>query len=146
MYDNHYYIRSSADSALITDIAKAINGQYSAAACYEQLAKMAPHEEERNQILEIRKDEIRHFQVFSQIYTSLSGRQPTPQLGEQCPSDYYTGLNFAFKDEQETVDFYLDIAEKWNHPFIKEQFRRASADEQNHAVWFLYFLTQRKLK
>jgi rubrerythrin len=146
MYYNNYYFRSSADSALITDIAKAINGQFSATACYEQLAKMAPNEGEGNQVFEIREDEIRHFQVFSQIYTSLSGRQPSPQLVEQCPSDYYTGLNFAFKDEQETVDFYLDIAEKANDPFIKEQFRRASADEQNHAVWFLYFITQRKLK
>ncbi|KIL37750.1 hypothetical protein SD71_02800 [Cohnella kolymensis] len=124
------------------DIEKAVNGQYSAAACYEQLARMAPNEEERNRIVEIRKDELRHLKVFSQIYKSLSGRQPTPHIVEQCPSDYRAGLNFAIKDEQETVDFYLDIAQKSTVPFIKDYFRRASADEQNHAVWFLYFLTR----
>jgi rubrerythrin len=144
MYYNNYHFRSSADATLITDIAKAINGQYSAVACYEQLAKMAPNDVERNQILEIQKDEIHHFNVFSQIYKSLSGRQPTPQIVEQCPTEYHAGLNFAFKDEQKTVDFYLDIAEKASDPFIKEQFKRASADEQNHAVWFLYYLTQRR--
>ncbi|MGG1601088.1 ferritin family protein [Paenibacillus naphthalenovorans] len=139
-YTNHYRI----DTSLITDIAKAINGEYSAIACYEQLARMARNEEERKQILEIRNDEIKHFHTFSKIYTSLTGRQPTPQIIEQCPSEYLSGLHSAFRDEQETTDFYLDIADKTNDPYIKEQFKRASADEQNHAVWFLYFITQHK--
>ncbi len=142
MYYQNYYFRSSADTALIADIAKAINGEYSAMACYEQLAKMAPNEAEKNRILEIRKDEVRHFQTFSHIYTTLTGRQPAPQIVEKCPSEYRKGLDFAFKDEQETVDFYLDIADRAGDPTIKEQFRRAAADEQHHAVWFLYFLTQ----
>ena len=143
MYFTNYY---RADATLITDIAKAINGEYSAIACYEQLSRMAPNEEEKNRILEIRNDEIRHFQVFSQIYISLSGRQPTPKIVEQCPLEYTEGINFAFRDEQQTVDFYLEIADKTNDPYIKEQFKRASADEQNHAVWFLYFLTQHKMR
>jgi rubrerythrin len=141
VYYTNYF---RTDTTLITDIAKAINGEYTAIACYEQLARVAPNVEERNRILEIRDDENKHFQVFSQIYTSLSGRQPTPQIVERCPSEYDAGLNFAFKGEQKTVDFYLDIADKTNDLYIKEQFKRASANEQNHAVWFLYFLTQRK--
>jgi rubrerythrin len=139
-YSNQYIVRSSADVGLITDITKAINGQYTAIACYEQLSKLAPNEEAKNQILEIRKDEISHYRVFSEIYMSLTGRQPTPQFIEQCATDYEAGLKAAFKDEQETVDFYLDISEKTNNAYIKEKFRRASADEQNHAVWFLYFM------
>lgn len=126
---------------LVSDVAKAINGQYSAIMCYEQIAKLAPSEEERKRILEIRQDEIRHFQVFSAIYTSLTGRQPTPQVSEPCPTNYRDGLTFAFKDEQETVDFYLDIADKASDPYIREQFKRAAADEQNHAVWFLFYYT-----
>lgn len=35
----------------------------------------------------------------------------------------------------------LDIADETNNQFIKEVFRRSAADEQNHAVWFLYYLT-----
>lgn len=142
MYYNSYL--RPADAALVADIGKAINGEYSAIACYEQLAKLATNEEARKRILEIRNDEIRHFQVFSKIYTALTGRKPTPQIMEQCPTEYREGLHFAFKDEQETVDFYLDIAEKSNDPYSKEQFKRASADEQNHAVWFLYYLTQQR--
>ena len=127
---------------LTQDISKAINGQYSAIACYTKLAELAPTGEERKQILEIRKDEISHYQVFSQIFISITGTQPTPQMTETCPTSYKAGLQSAFKDEQETVDFYLDIAEKAQDPFIKEKFKRAAADEQNHAVWFLYFYTK----
>lgn len=141
MYYPDYHFRPYSDPSLINDIAKAINGQYSAIACYERLAQLAPNEDVRKQIHEIRQDEIKHFQVFTLIYTSMTGKQPKPQIVEGCPSDYRAGLHFAFKDEQETVDFYLDIAEKASNPLIKESFRRASADEQNHAVWFLYFIT-----
>lgn len=141
MSNSDYHFRPYSDISLINDIAKAINGQYSAIACYERLARLAPNEDVRKKILEIRQDEIKHFQVFSQIFTAMTGKQPTPQIVEGCPFDYRAGLHFAFKDEQETVDFYLDIAEKAHNPQIKEHFRRAAADEQNHAVWFLYFLT-----
>lgn len=127
---------------LAQDVLKAINGQYSAIACYTHLARIAPNEEERKQILEIRKDEIAHYQTFTQIYISLTGAQPTPRITEACPTNYVDGLEFALKDEQHTVDFYLDIADKAHDPYIKEAFKRASADEQNHAVWFLYYYTR----
>jgi rubrerythrin len=131
---------------LTQDIAKAINGQYSAIACYTKLAEMAPTNEERKQILEIRKDEIDHYQVFSQIYVAMTGIQLSPQITETCPSVYKEGLMFALKDEQNTVDFYLDIADKSQDPFISEKFKRAAADEQNHAVWFLFFYTKHSSK
>lgn len=130
------------DQKMIQDIATAINGEYSAISCYAQLAQAAPNQEERNQILEIRQDEINHFQAFSQIYTSLTGSQPTPQITEPCPKDYRMGLEAALKDEQETTDFYLDIADRATNPMIRRSFRRAAADEQNHAVWFLYYVVR----
>ncbi|WP_248924176.1 ferritin-like domain-containing protein [Paenibacillus hamazuiensis] len=134
--------RYAADAGLVADIVKAINGEYSAIACYEGLSALAPGEEERNRILEIRQDEIGHFRVFNEIYYMLTGKRHEPQMTESCPSEYRAGVMFAFKDEQETVDFYHEIADKAHHPYIKEQFRRAAADEQNHAVWFLFLLTQ----
>ena len=71
---------------------------------------------------------------------SLTGKQPTPKITEQCATDYRMGLNTAFHDEQETVDFYHRIAAKTDVPYIKETFSSAAADEQNHAVWYLYFM------
>ncbi len=152
MYPNQYYYHYAPqhidtypiinDAQLVNDIQKAINAEYSAVACYEKLAKMAPTEDEKNRILEIQKDEIRHLEEFSKIYTNLTGRKPSYQIIEECPGNYRAGIEFAFKDEQQAVDSYLEIADKANDPMIKERFRRAAADEQNHAVWFLFFFSK----
>lgn len=99
-YTNQFRFNKSGDIQLLTEIAKAINGEYSAIICYEQVAKLAPTEEARKQILEIRQDEIRHYQTFSHIYVTLTGKQHTPQMIEQCKATYTEGLRASFKDEQ----------------------------------------------
>jgi len=143
--DSHpgLYSRFSQHSSLLEDIRKAVNGEYGAIVCYERIAGMAPDAETRNRILEIRNDEIRHFQRFSQLYYRLSGIHPKPVLSEPCPAEYRAALRFAFQDEQETVDFYHEIADRAGHTDIGHAFRRAAADEQNHAVWFLSWLVSR---
>lgn len=138
-YDPSDYYRQMNDTQLVADIQKAINGEYSAVMCYQKLADLSPDQTEREQILEIQQDERRHFETFSGIYMNLTGMQPSPQLIEECPDTYLEGLEFSFRDEQEAVDFYLDIADKAQDPYIKESFQRAAKDEQNHAVWFLFF-------
>ena len=141
-YDNFY--RQS--NRFIRELEKAINGEFSAIHCYEQLSKMAPNETQRKQILDIREDEKKHYQQFVQIYYNITGSQPQPKITEECPSQYLEGLEYALKDEQETADFYLRISDETNISFVKELFRRIAADEQNHAVWFLYFYTKEKVK
>lgn len=139
-YSNNNNMMYRINEKLVRDIEKAINGEYSAINCYAKLAGLASEEKQRQQILEIRQDEIKHFQQFVQIYVGLTGVQPQPKIIEECPNLYLEGLKFALQDEQNTVDFYLDIADETSNQHIREVFRRASADEQNHAVWFLYFL------
>ncbi|MET3695917.1 rubrerythrin [Bacillus oleivorans] len=141
MYTDSYLYYYRPTDRLVSDVERAINGEYSAIQCYKNIAEMADTKEAKNQIKEIRKDERKHFQQFSQIYLTLTGRQPQPKVSEKCPNTYREALEFAMKDEQETVDFYLDIADQTNNQQIKDIFRRAAADEQNHAVWFLYYLS-----
>ena len=138
----HGYIEAKEGARLVREIAQAINGEYSAIACYEELIKMAPTEEEKKRIGEIREDEVRHFRLFSNLYTKLTNRKPVPRITEKCPGEYKAGLIAAFYDEQETVDFCLDMADRARDPFIKEVFRRAAADEQNHAVYFLNYMVK----
>ncbi|MFE0503252.1 ferritin-like domain-containing protein [Peribacillus butanolivorans] len=135
---------SRQQNDLIRKLEKAINGEYSAIQCYEKLAELAPDEKQRKRIMEIREDEVKHFQRFSQIYTSLTGVQPQPKVTEPCPDSYSAGLEFAIQDEQETVDFYLEVTDGAADRSIRKAFRRAAADEQNHAVWFLYYLVRLK--
>ncbi|QOR68114.1 ferritin-like domain-containing protein [Cytobacillus suaedae] len=61
---NNYYSRLRNNAQFIKDIQKAIHGEYSAIACYEKLAQLAPTALEKNQILEIREDEQRHYEEF----------------------------------------------------------------------------------
>ena len=136
---NYHTNQTSTYSSLLADLTKTINSEFTAIHCYEQLASIATNDEVKNRILEIRKDEIRHFQMFSNIYLSLTGMSPTPQLIEQCPTEYKNGVISSFHDEQEAVDFYHEVARK--HSIVKNAYNQAAADEQNHAVWFLYFLT-----
>ncbi|MCY7753912.1 ferritin-like domain-containing protein [Bacillus haynesii] len=128
---------------LIKNLEKAVNGEHSAVVCYQKIAQKAPDSKTKQQILEIRQDEIRHFNAFLTFYTSLTGRKPDISITEPCPEQFRNALESAFKDEQETVDFYLDIADYVKERTIREAFKRAAADEQNHAVWFLYFLSKR---
>lgn len=125
---------------IILDLTKALNGEFHAIHCYEQLASQAPNANIKNRILEIRKEEMRHFHMFSTIYTSLTGMQFQPQLTEPCAANFASGVDASFIDEQQTVDFYHRVARTYNSPVIQQAFLEAAADEQNHAVWFLYFL------
>lgn len=144
MYNSNDYDWYRQNDKLIRDIEKAINGEFSAINCYAKLANMTPNVAERNQILEIRNDEIKHFHQFVQIYTNLTGQQPKPQITEECPNAYLQGLEFAIQDEQKTVDFYLEISDETSDANMKELLRRIAADEQNHAVWFLYYFVKSK--
>ncbi|NKE06050.1 MULTISPECIES: ferritin-like domain-containing protein [Mesobacillus] len=139
-----YYDHYRQNQKLISDLIKAINGEYSATRCYEKLAGLAPDAEQRDQIKEILDDEKRHLRQFTQIYTTLTGKQPQLQMTEKCSETYRQGLEASFKDEQKTTDFYHEIADDATDPVIKEVFRRAAFDEQNHAVWFLYYIGKEK--
>lgn len=143
-YSNYLDAINRQGNKLIGEVERAINGEYSAIDCYAKLANLASNKEERNRILEIRQDEIKHYQHLVEIYRRLTGQPPQPKIIEECPGNYVNGLEFALVDEQKTVDFYLEISDAANDPFIREVFRRAAADEQNHAVWFLYFFSKRK--
>ncbi|MFS0783170.1 ferritin family protein [Bacillus sp. 1P06AnD] len=141
----YYYAFPSPDrqnNQLISDLETAMNGEFSAVQCYASLAQMADDQNQKKQILEIREDEMKHLQIFSQIYTNITGTQFQPKMVEECPASYMEGLEAALKDEQETVDFYLGVSDRVTTGYIKEAFKRAAMDEQNHAVWFLYFFTK----
>ncbi|MDG3074895.1 ferritin family protein [Bacillus halotolerans] len=131
------------DPVLIQNLQKAINGEFSAVQCYRRLAELAHPADVRKQIEEIRRDEIRHLRDFSSLYGAITGKTIMPKQTEKCPDTFTRGLDAAFKDEQKTVDFYLRAAEETSNVKAKGIFTRAARDEQNHAVWFLYYLMDR---
>lgn len=126
---------------MLTDqLTKAINGEFTAIHCYEKLADLAPSADVKKRILAIREDELCHFEAFSALYHALTGSAPSPKMNETCPRTFKQGVLSAFRDEQETSEFYRQVAESTHLPYVKRVFNRAAADEQRHAVWFLSFL------
>ena len=137
-----YVAQQPTNNQLIVDLTNALNGEYNAIRFYEHLAQLAPNEEVRNRILEIRRDEMRHYQGYANTYMALTGHQPSPQITEALPTNFKSGILTAFKDEQEAAEFYYRVARETNIPYISNQFRSNASEEQNHAVWFLFFITQ----
>ncbi len=131
---------TSLPANLQHNLMKALQGEYNAIVEYEHLAGQAPNESIRNRILEIRNDEKRHYQMFAYLLKHWFGQDFHPQPVKTTTS-YKEGVLNAIIDEQETVDFYHDLAEQINDPHAKMMIMRAAADEQNHAVWFLLFYT-----
>ena len=41
-------------------------------------------------------------------------------MSKLCPNTYVEGLEYDLEDERKTVDFYPDIAEELNNPYIVE--------------------------
>lgn len=79
-------------------VEKAIDGEFSAISCYQNLIDLAPSKNIKEQITEIRNDEMRHFRTFSNLYTQLTGKKHNPKIIDNCPKQFKQGLDYAFKD------------------------------------------------
>ncbi|BAB04753.1 ferritin family protein [Halalkalibacterium halodurans] len=128
---------------IMRDLMTAIDGEHRAIQCYQQMAQHAPTKKEQQQIEEIITDEQRHLRTFSALYQQITEKQHEPTTDQKISHNYEKALAFAVEEEQKTVDFYLEVADHAPNLQIREAFQRAAKDEQNHAVWFLYFLTKR---
>lgn len=84
-------------------ILDALNTEQRDAVFYRYLVNIAPTQEDKDIIINIRKDELRHYQLLRQVYTNLTGLVPP----EQQPSanaipqirTYCQGLYTAFEGE-----------------------------------------------
>lgn len=132
-----YATNLQSDYALINDLTKAITGEYHAIQYYSDLIALAPDQNTKEVFTEIREDEVKHYYHFLQIYQQLTGSNPQIAAGPR-PENLEEGIKFAIRDEIETVDFYNTVADKAHNPMIRDAFRRAALDEQQHASWFTY--------
>lgn len=134
----------SADGQMIERLGTSITSEYNAIHCYEVLMNEARTETEKRQIAEIRNDEVRHYHTFSALYHQLTGRTYSAHQTEMCPNTYPEGLRHAIESEQNAVDFYLESGDEAHNPHVRSVYYRIAKDEQQHAVWFLYFYTLNK--
>jgi rubrerythrin len=129
---DYYYSIYRNDPRIFQDINRAINDKFNTIHYYTRLAELAPTEPFRQYILTIRQDEIQNYGIFSNAYLELTKQYPQVSKAVDLPKDYKQGIRKSIKAEQQTVTFYMNIAQRATNPTIKSMFLRAANDEQRH--------------
>ena len=87
-------------------------------------------------------DEYKHKRIFEEIYTALTGEQPTISVVETETdfSDIPAVLVNRLFDELESVEMYRDIMSAFEDNAIRDMLFEIIADEQSHADILNYLI------
>lgn len=119
-------------------VAKAVNGEYNAVRKYGRLMELAPNEDFRKLLENIRSDEQEHFKLYSEWYGRLTGGKTAPVTDEPLPTVFIDGVEASLRDELEDAKFYRDLSSASDDPALKQAALYTALDEQRHASWFMY--------
>ncbi|MFW6237807.1 MAG: ferritin family protein [Bacillota bacterium] len=129
-------------------IRSAIASERSDRQFYTRLAELAPGDEEREIINDIKEDEARHARMFREIYREICGSQPafSEEDNENDENnrwiEYTAGLREALFDEPEAVRLYRQIYFGMRSRRHRNMLFAIVTDEQIHADLFNYLYTR----
>ncbi len=92
-------------------IENALKGETEDKLFYQYLISVAKDPEDKKIIAGIRDDEMKHYQLFRQLYQELTGNVPeaVQDTAFEKPASYCAGLRKALMGEQNAVTFYRRI-------------------------------------
>ncbi|ACL69267.1 ferritin family protein [Halothermothrix orenii] len=125
-------------------ISRAVAGETTDRRFYRYLLNAAPNEKERAIISGIREDELRHYELFRQIYRDITGRNPVP-LGDdefEEPENYLAGIEEAKLGEIETAAKYRQIYYGLRTREHRDKLFEIITDELRHADLYDYLYTR----
>lgn len=133
----------SQEDIVIKALVEAVYAEKEAIALLNQLTVLAPSHKEHNQLTIMKQEESRHLHQFTNAYYELTSHYPVVNDKGNCSILYRQGIQQLIEAKQNNVSFYLDGGDWLNEqdPILAQVFRRAAADEQQHAIWLVYFLT-----
>ncbi len=129
-----------SDRRLISDIKESVIREVHAYDYYTRLAAMARDEQDRQTILNIRHDEMKHYRWFTAILQRLGAGQPEIPAGAS-PRSFEEGVRYSIRDELDAAAFYQNIAYRARDRSIEMHYLHAAQDEQRHAAWFQNMLS-----
>lgn len=137
-YYDQYAMRRAEGTyqEVLQAILHGIQGEATAIEFYTRLANEAPNMRHKKDILHALEDEKVHLQMFTQLYTTLSGGQPTYQVVPVQYSSYKEGLERAYEDELEAYEEYRNTFLLTQNQTIRDVFLHAFTDEIEHAMRF----------
>lgn len=118
-------------------------------AFYDKLITLAPNEEQKKIIADIRDDEKIHAKIFRKIFTELTGViLPTTPSNmkhmENTNITYMDGLKKAFFGELDAVKKYRETMAYMPNKQLYDMFMYVITDEMRHADKYNYLITLNK--
>jgi mannose-6-phosphate isomerase-like protein (cupin superfamily)/rubrerythrin len=145
MYPNPYFVngqvynsdfRSNDHHQVLEALLAGMKGEAAAIDLYSQLADFAPNQRHKYEILQALADEKFHMKQFTDLYITLSGRQPEYEIDQVTFNTYGEGLQRAYEAEVEGYEEYRNSYLVTQHSPFKDIFLRACNNSAAHANLF----------
>lgn len=125
-------------------IRKAVAGETKDRKFYQYLIDTAPTREDKEIIASIRDDELKHYDMFREIYKDITGQYPVP-LGEETfekPSNFLDGIRQALFGELSAVEMYRKIYYGLKARKHRDMLFEIISDELKHSAKYNYIYTK----
>ena len=124
----------------------ALEDEKKAIAFYKTMASRFEDEDDAKFVEDIYLDEVRHYRVLENIYSTLFNKNVEPmdfsQIQSKLPNNNFQNFQNTFNDEISAFEFYRDLYFNVNDQNLKKLFFELMSDEQKHAVKINYLLTK----
>ena len=133
---------SADEQTLQAMLNDAINDENRDFMYYQALSEAMPDSVDGEIVKSMSLDEYKHKRIFEEIYTALTGEQPTISVVETETdfSDIPAVLVNRLFDELESVEMYRDIMSAFEDNAIRDMLFEIITDEQSHADIFNYLI------
>lgn len=138
MYHLDYMSRNyqGNDQEVFEAILAGIKREASAIDLYSRLANGAPNQKHKDNILLVSEDKKVRLTQFTNLYMTLTGRQPVYQIDKTPFYSYREGLQKAYEAEVEGYKDYRQSSLLTQHPLVRNVFLWALNSEQENATRF----------
>ncbi len=127
----------------VTMVKNSISDEAEDAAMYEVLINMAPTEEAKEIITNIRDDEKIHNRILREVFTELTGvvLPNLPETTNYPKITYIDGIKKAFMGELKAVEKYREILTYMPNKELYNKILYIMTDEMKHAIKYNYLIT-----
>ena len=142
MPNNNFYQNHQVYPDYIKLIAEAATSEKNDELFYDYLISIAPTEQDKQIIRDIRNDEKKHNIMFKQLYVELTGSAPAPQTNNQDefekPKSFCDGIKKALFGELQAVDKYQRILSELRNIKHVNMLIEIITDELKHSSKYNY--------
>lgn len=145
-YQGYDYAQQQAYQTSLQLMAEAVQGEREDQLFYDYLISQAPNAEQKDIITSIRNDEIRHYQLYRQMYQQLTG-QEVPMVPEEefvPPASYIEGIKKAIFGELKAMEKYRIIRAGLPYPEYRDVVFEILTDELKHATLYNFLYTENR--